>query len=72
MKTSTNKPTKEQLTAAFAHAWGDDKHMTDYCVKKTDTAVILSSGAIFTIDKEEINTRFCFGYSRNISKALRA
>lgn len=61
--TNFNKPTKEQLTAAFAYAWGDDKHMTDYCVKKTDTAVILSSGAIFTIDKEDINTRFCFGYS---------
>lgn len=63
MATTTNKPTKEQLTAAFAHARGDDKHMMDYCDKKTDTAVILSSGAIFAIDKEDINTRFCFGYS---------
>lgn len=61
--TVLNKPTKAQLTAAFAHAWGDDKHMTDYCVKKTDTAVILSTGAIFTIDKRDIKTHFCFGYS---------
>lgn len=59
-----NKPTKEQLTAAFAHVWGKDKHMTDYCVKKVDTAVILSGGAIFVIEKREINTRFCFGFSQ--------
>lgn len=62
-QTALNKPTKERLTAAFAHAWDKDKGMIEYRVKKTDTAVILSDGAIFTIDKENIDTRFCFGYS---------
>lgn len=36
-QTALNKPTKEQLTAAFAHAWGKDKGMIEYRVKYTDT-----------------------------------
>lgn len=62
-QTALNKPTKEQLTAAFIRAWGGDKSMAGFCVKKTDVAVLLGSGAVFTIDKRGIKTRFCFGYS---------
>lgn len=63
MKPTKNTPTKEQLAAAFATIWPEDKGMVDYCANKVDTAVILSNGAIFTIDKEEIEKHFCFGWS---------
>lgn len=61
MRARINKPTKEELTAAFAAAWGGNSDAAD-CVKDTDTAVILNCGGIFAVEKERIETSFWFGY----------
>lgn len=38
-------------------------HMADYCYKKAQELARLFSGRIVPIEKESIETRFCFGYS---------
>lgn len=48
---------------ALHSVWGNDQHMIDYCLKKTDDIVSIPNGLYFTIDKQEIEKNFCFGYS---------
>ena len=40
-----------------------DNHMVDYCAKKVDQLVPLDNGMFIEIEKQEIEKRFCFGYS---------
>lgn len=61
MGATINKPTKEELTAAFAAALGGNDDVA-YYVKNTDTAAILNCGGIFAVEKERIKTSFWFGY----------
>lgn len=55
---------RERLTNEFAMVWGGkDAHMTKYCVGVVTEVAELPSGEIITIDKQKIETRFCFGES---------
>lgn len=45
-----------------AEVWKDQR-MVDYCLKEACFIVRLSNGDILPIDKEKIETSFCFGYS---------
>ena len=56
-----NKQDKEMLREEFTKVWGNDSKMVDWCVKKT-SAYMEIDGHIITLDKPNIQTRFCFGY----------
>lgn len=55
----------DQYRLALSRVWKDGGKkggMFDYCLKKTDFLVELEDGSILPIDKERIETSFCFGY----------
>lgn len=54
---------KEVLRNEYLKVWHNDKHMTDYCTNKTFNYAVLPDGSIIPIEKEGIQTRFCFGES---------
>ena len=65
---ASNKPVKisfdkEMITEEYKKAWSYDSHMTNYCVNKLANIAILPDGGIISIDKQSIETRFCFGES---------
>lgn len=43
--------------------WKKDQKMIDWCIKDTSWYVELPNGMIVPIEKKNIETRFCFGYS---------
>lgn len=53
---------KAELRRQFEKAW-DSPKMVDYCVKQVAAVATLPSGEIITIDRQSIETRFCFGES---------
>ena len=53
---------REALRAEYAKAWSS-KSMIDYCTKKVLNIAELADGIIITIDKQPIETQFCFGES---------
>lgn len=53
---------KEMLKKEYSKAWSDS-HMIKYCVDKLANVAILPNGDIISIDKQSIETRFCFGES---------
>ena len=56
------KVDKDFLRDQFSKAWSDAR-MIDYCVNKVAAVATLPNGDIITIDKQGIETRFCFGES---------
>ena len=54
---------KELLRREYAKVWGKDERMTNYCVNKAAAVIELPGGEITVIDKQHIETRFCFGES---------
>ena len=46
---------------ALMDVWKNDNKMIDYCIKKTSRMIEID-GLIFTTEKPQIETRFCFGY----------
>ena len=64
---------REALRAQYAMIWRNDDRMTNYCTKKTAAVAMLPAGEIIPIDKQQIETRFCFGESGyDYADALRA
>lgn len=64
-KTEAPKPAKvdrDMLRAEFAKAWNSQR-MIDYCVNKVAAYAELPGGELITVDKQSIETRFCFGES---------
>lgn len=53
---------KAELRRQFEKAW-DSPKMIDYCVKKVAAVATLPSGEMLVIDRQNIETRFCFGES---------
>ena len=53
---------KGMLIAEYSKAWSDP-YMIKYCVDKLANVAILPNGDIISIDKQSIETRFCFGES---------
>lgn len=47
---------------ALEALWGDGKGMVDYCMKQAYTIANVN-GRLLPIEKQHIETRFCFGYS---------
>lgn len=56
------KTEKEMLRTEFSKVWKDQK-MTDYCTNKVAAYAELPDGKIITVDKEKVDTSFCFGES---------
>ena len=52
---------KRMLNAQYAMVWSD--HMLVYCVGKTAALAELPGGELFPVEKQSIETRFCFGES---------
>lgn len=64
-KAEAPKPAKvdrDMLRAEFAKAWNSQR-MIDYCVNKVAAYAELPGGELITVDKQSIETRFCFGES---------
>ena len=61
-KKAQAKLDKSFLREQFSKAWDSEK-MIDYCVNKVATIAVLPNGDVITIDKQSIETRFCFGES---------
>ena len=57
-----NKEMKTLLMQEFAKVWKDQR-MVEYCVKKASTVVELPDGSIIVVEKQPIETRFCYGES---------
>lgn len=53
---------KAAIRSEFAKAWSTPK-MVDYCTNKVAAVATLPNGDIITVDKQSIETRFCFGES---------
>lgn len=53
---------KAMLTEQFKKVWSNEKMVT-YCVNNTATIAKLPNGEIITVEKQGIETRFCFGES---------
>lgn len=53
---------KDMLRREFAKAWKDPR-MIDYCTGKVAAYAELPGGELITVDKQSIETRFCFGES---------
>lgn len=53
---------REMLRAEFAKVWNEQR-MIDYCTNKVAAVATLPDGTIITVDKQSIETRFCFGES---------
>lgn len=65
MNTMFNKEAQKELKAQYkvllADVWGDER-MIDYCSKKADVVVKTEQGFLIEVEKENIETSFCFGY----------
>lgn len=61
MTKKKNGATWDRYREAVAMVW-ETQNMRDYCIKKTDFLVELSDGSLYAVDKESIETSFCFGY----------
>ena len=57
------KANKETLRSEYAKVWPRDSKMVDYCAGKVAAVAVLPDGGIYTIDKQKIENRFCFGES---------
>ena len=55
-----NKDMKDLLMREYAKVW-KDRRMVDYCVKKASAVAELPGGYIVVVEKQPIETRFCFG-----------
>lgn len=53
---------RDMLRAEFAKVW-DAQRMIDYCTNNVAAVATLPDGTIITVDKQSIETRFCFGES---------
>ena len=56
------KVDRDMLRAEFAKAWNSQR-MIDYCVNKVAAYAELPGGELITVDKQSIETQFCFGES---------
>lgn len=54
------KVDRDAIRAEFAKAWKSEK-MISFCTDKTAAVAVLPSGEWVTVDKQTIETRFCFG-----------
>lgn len=57
-----NKDMKDLLVREYGKVWNDQR-MVEYCVKKASTVVELPDGSITVVEKQPIETRFCYGES---------
>lgn len=57
-----NTVSKETLREEIAKVW-DSERMIKYVLGQVQVAAVLEDGTIITIDKQSIETRFCFGES---------
>lgn len=53
----------EYLNIIAAEVWNNDKGMLDFISKKISQIIKTSKGYLIPLDKPDIETRFCFGYS---------
>lgn len=53
----------EEAKAEYLKVWPGDEKMVKYCQGKISNAVKLSDGRIVIVEKQSIETSFCFGYS---------
>ena len=54
---------RDLLREQYGMVWGTDHKMVDYCVGKIAKMAILPGGEIIVVEKQHIETRFCFGES---------
>lgn len=52
-----------EIEAEYRKVWGNDERMVKFCVGEVSGAVRLSNGGIAYVEKQKLDTSFCFGYS---------
>ena len=57
-----NKAEKAMLREEYSKAWSTEK-LINHCTNNAAAYAVLTKGEIYVVDKAEIETRFCFGYS---------
>ena len=57
------KVDKELLRSEYEKDWSGNERMVDYCVNKVAAMAVLPCGDVVTVDKQGIETSFCFGES---------
>lgn len=57
-----DKAIKEEIRNEYAKAW-ESQDMIDFCTNKVKFADRLSNGGLLIIEKQSIETHFCFGES---------
>ena len=62
MKNTTTdyKPNKEVLAQEYTKVWPNSQKMIDYCTNKAAAMVTLPTGEIIEVEKQTIDTDFCF------------
>lgn len=53
----------DEAKAEYVKVWKNDERMIKYCQNEISNAVKLSDGRIVVVEKQKIETSFCFGYS---------
>lgn len=53
----------EEAKAEYLKVWPNSADMVEYCQGKISNAVKLSDGRIVVVEKQKLETSFCFGYS---------
>lgn len=56
-------PAIEEAKAEYVKVWKDDEKMIKFCQGEISNAVKLSDGRIVVVEKQKLETSFCFGYS---------
>lgn len=60
---STNSAAIKEAKAEYVKVWGEGTRMTKCCQNDISNAVKLSDGRIVVVEKQKLETSFCFGYS---------
>lgn len=53
----------EEAKAEYVKVWKNDERMIKFCQGEISNAVKLSDGRIVVVEKQKLETSFCFGYS---------
>ena len=53
----------EEAKAEYVKVWKNDEKMVKFCQNEISNAVKLSDGRIVVVEKQKLETSFCFGYS---------
>ena len=64
-KYAISKEDRETIRDNYLAIWGNDAHMVEWATNKADKIIKLSGGRIVLLEKQKLETHFCYGYGFN-------